>query len=109
MVSINLYNQILDLLKNYNVIGFTLSLLIANSMKEIADSIINGILIPSINPILDRITKNNNTINIGKIKLELDTFIKALLKFISLLFIIILLMNIGIKMSVPVQSVRIIK
>tara|TARA_Y100000385_G_C12992023_1_gene593239 strand:+ start:57 stop:386 length:330 start_codon:yes stop_codon:yes gene_type:complete len=109
MFSINFYNQILDLLKNYNIIGFTLSLLIANSMKEIADSIIDGILLPSIKPILNKVTKNKNTIKIGNIKLELNTFIKALLKFLALLFIIVLLMKIGIKMSVPVKSVRIVE
>ena len=54
------YTDFSKLLKDFNVIGFVLGLLIANGVAEIANSFIDGILMPSVQPILDKISKKGS-------------------------------------------------
>jgi len=94
-------------LKDFNVIGFVLGLLIANSVAEIANSFIDGIIMPSIKPLLDRIKSNNTNIKVGGLNLHLDKFLNSLLKFLVLAFIIFILLQLGINMTRPLTWVRI--
>lgn len=94
-------------LKDFNVIGFVLGLLIANSVAEIANSFIDGIIMPSIKPLLDRVKSENTDIKIGGLNLHLDKFLNSLLKFFVLALIIFVLLQFGVNMTRPLTWVRI--
>jgi large-conductance mechanosensitive channel len=94
-------------LKDFNVIGFVLGLLIANSVAEIANSFIDGIIMPSIKPLLDRVKSENTDIQIGGLNLHLDKFLNSLLKFLVLALIIFVLLQFGVNMTRPLTWVRI--
>lgn len=94
-------------LKDFNVIGFVLGLLIANSVAEIANSFINGIIMPSIKPILDQLGNKDSTIKIAGIDIHLTEFLKSILKFLVLALIIFVLLQLGVKMSRPLTWVRV--
>lgn len=94
-------------LKDFNVIGFVLGLLIANSVAEIANSFIDGIIMPSIKPLLDRVKSENTDIQIGGLNLHLDKFLNSLLKFLVLALIIFVLLQFGVNMTRPLTWVRV--
>uniref|UniRef100_A0A6C0IXE9 Large conductance mechanosensitive channel protein n=1 Tax=viral metagenome TaxID=1070528 RepID=A0A6C0IXE9_9ZZZZ len=95
-------------LKDFNVIGFVLGLLIANSVAEIANSFIDGIIMPSIKPLLDKLGDDDkSTIKLGGMDIHLTQFLKSILKFIVLAIIIFILLQLGIKMTRPLTWVRV--
>ena len=96
-----------QVLKDFNVIGFVLGLLIANSVAEIANSFIDGIIMPSIQPIINKLKSKHTSIKIGGLNLHLDKFLNSLLKFIVLSLIIFVLLQFGVKMSRPLTWVRV--
>ena len=95
------------LLKDFNVVGFVLGLLIANGVAEIAQAFIDGVLMPTLQPVLSRIGSKGTTVQIGGLTLHLEKFINALLKFFALALVIFVLMKAGVNMSRPVDWVRI--
>ena len=94
-------------LKDFNVIGFVLGLLIANSVAEIANSFIDGIIMPTLDPLLSKIRSKDANIQIGGMNLHLEKFINSLLKFFALALIIFILLQFGVKMSRPLTWVRV--
>ena len=96
-----------QVLKDFNVIGFVLGLLIANSVAEIANSFIDGIIMPSLEPLLSKIRTKEAHIKIGGLNLHLEKFINSLLKFFALALIIFILLQFGVKMSRPLTWVRV--
>ena len=94
-------------LKDFNVIGFVLGLLIANSVAEIANSFIDGIIMPSLDPLLSKIRSKDANIQIEGMNLHLEKFINSLLKFFALALIIFILLQFGVKMSRPLTWVRV--
>ena len=53
-------NQFVKILKDFNVIGFALGVMIGNNAAELANSFIDGIIMPTLEPALAsfRITRN---------------------------------------------------
>ena len=101
-------NSFGQLLKDFNVIGFVLGLLIANGVAAIANSFIEGILMPTIQPLLTKITgSGDSSITIGGLTLHLSKFIDALMKFLALAVVIFILMQFGVKMTRPITWVRV--
>ena len=96
-----------DLLKNFNVIGFVLGLLISTSVSEIANSFIEGVIMPTIQPLLDKITDKGSSIKIGGLTLHLEKLINSIFKFLALSLVIFIIMQFGTKITKPVQWVRI--
>ena len=96
-----------QVLKDFNVIGYVLGLLIANSVAEIANSFIDGIIMPSLDPLLSKIRSKEAHIQIGGMNLHLEKFINSLLKFFALALIIFILLQFGVKMSRPLTWVRV--
>jgi len=96
-----------DLLKNFNVIGFVLGLLISTSVSEIANSFIEGVIMPTIQPFLDKITDKGSSIKIGGLTLHLEKLINSIFKFLALSLVIFIIMQFGTKITKPVQWVRI--
>ena len=104
----NAINSFLKLFKDFNVIGFVLGLLIANGVAEIAQAFIDGIIMPTAKPILDRISSKSAEVRIGGFTLHLEKFLKAIFKFMALTLIIFLLVNVGVNMNKPVTWVRVV-
>jgi len=102
------YTDFSKLLKDFNVIGFVLGLLIANGVAEIANSFIDGILMPSVQPILDKISKKGTQVKIGGLTLHLAKFITSILKFFMISLVIFGLLKLGVSMSKPVTWVKIV-
>ena len=95
------------LLKDFNVIGFVLGLLMSNSVSDIANSLIDSIIMPTIKPFLDRVSRKNDTIEIGGFILHLEKFINAVIKFIVLSIIIFVFVTMGVTVTKPVNWVKI--
>mgnify|MGYP003688342417 FL=1 len=102
------YTDFSKLLKDFNVIGFVLGLLIANGVAEIANSFIDGILMPSVQPILDKISKKGTQVKIGGLTLHLEKFITSVLKFFMISLVIFGLLKLGVSMSKPITWVKIV-
>lgn len=100
-------NKFMNLLKDFNVIGFVLGLLMSNSVADIANSIIDSVVMPTIKPLLDKLSRENENIKIGGFTLHLEKFINALIKFLVLSFIIFIFITFGVSVSKPISWVRI--
>lgn len=95
------------LLKDFNVIGFVLGLLMSNSVSDIANSLIDSIIMPTLKPILDRVSRKDDTIEIGGFILHLEKFINAIIKFLVLSIIIFIFVTLGVTVTKPVNWVKI--
>ena len=99
----------LKLIKDFNVIGFVLGFLIGNGVAELAQAFIDGIVMPTAQPVLDRISTEGAEIRIGAVTLHLQKFLKAFFKFLVLAILIYILIQFGIQVSKPVTWVKIVK
>ena len=102
-------NSFGQLLKDFNVIGFVLGMLIANGVAAIATSFIEGILMPTIQPLINKLgTKDGQaSVSVGGLTFHLGKFINALLKFLALAVVIFVLMQFGVQMTRPITWVRV--
>ena len=100
-------NKFIQLIKDFNVIGFALGVLVGNQAAELADAIIDGVIMPTIQPVLDKVGGENLVLNIGGVQIHLEKFISALIKFFALAVVIYMLMTVGVKITKPVSWVSI--
>ena len=107
-VAVDAVSEFGKLMKDFNVVGFALGLLIANAVGEMANSFIDGILMPTVQPMIDRITSKNTQITIGNFTIKLDKFMNAVLKFLMIAVVIFVLMKLGVAMNKPVSWVRVV-
>ena len=107
-VAVSAVSEFGKLMKDFNVVGFALGLLIANAVGEMANSFIDGILMPTVQPMIDRVTSKNTQITIGNFTIKLDKFINAVLKFLMIAVVIFVLMKLGVSMNKPVSWVRVV-
>jgi large-conductance mechanosensitive channel len=97
-----------NLMKDFNVIGFALGLIIANNIGELANAFIDGIIMPTLKPILDRVSGGNKTeFKLGSITINLDKLIQSLIKFVAIGIVIYIMIRVGIQISKPIQWVSI--
>ena len=101
-------NKFLEFIKNYNIIGFTLGVLVANQTVDLANAIIDGMIMPTIQPILDKLGKKGVTLKVGGIIIHLEKVIPASIKFCSLAVVIFILMSLGVRVTKPVSWVRVV-
>ena len=107
-VAVSAVSEFGKLMKDFNVVGFALGLLIANAVGEMANSFIDGILMPTVQPMIDNVTSKNTEITIGNFTIKLDKFINAVLKFLMIAVVIFVLMKLGVSMNKPVSWVRVV-
>jgi len=101
-------NSLMKVLTDFNVIGFALGVLMANAGKDLANSVIDGVIMPTLKPALDRITPQGKaTLRVGSIEINLEKLITALIRFCSLGLVVYLLIKVGIKMTKPTAWVSI--
>lgn len=106
---------ILHVFEKFNVLPVAIGLMVGASLKDIADNLVEDILIPFLKPLIKKITKNgkkekeNYKINIPKINVELDleNIIGSFTKFIGLSLLIYLLMRFGVQVKRRPRRVRI--
>jgi large-conductance mechanosensitive channel len=99
---------LMKVLTDFNVIGFALGVLMANAGKDLANSVIDGVIMPTLKPALDRITPQGKaTLRIGSIEINLEKLITALIRFVSLGLVVYLLIKVGVKMNKPTAWVSI--
>lgn len=101
-------DALLKVMKDFNIIGFALGVLMANAGADFANAIIDGIIMPTLKPLIDRITpKGRASLRVGSIEIDLEKLLQALIKFFALVLVVYLLIKVGIQMSKPVQWVSI--
>ena len=98
-----------NLLKDFNVIGFALALMMANSVAELANSFIDTVIMPTIQPIMNKVTgeDHDHTIQIGSVFIDLNNFTKALIKFMALAVVIFIIISFGVKITKPISWVSV--
>jgi len=99
---------LMKVLADFNVIGFALGVLTANAGADFANAFIDGVIMPTLKPIFDRVTpKGKSTLKVGTVEINLEKLIKALIRFLALGIVVYLLIKLGIKMNKPVSWVSI--
>jgi large-conductance mechanosensitive channel len=85
----NTLKDYVGVLTNNNILGFAIAMMLANSVIEFSNVTIESIVMPTLDPY---ITKNKNyNVKLGNIQINLDKFIRSLLKLFVLTLIIFLL------------------
>ena len=99
--------KFIKLIQDFNVIGFALGIMIGNNVAELANSFIDGVIMPTIDPILKKAGGKDMTLRIGGLTFQLEKFVQALMKFIGISIVIFVLLQLGINMNKPVTWVSI--
>ena len=100
-------NKFLKLMTDFNVIGFALGIMIGNNVAELANTFIDGIIMPTLEPALKRVGGKQMTVQVGGLTFHLEKFVQAIMKFIGISIVIFLLLQLGINMSKPTSWVSI--
>ena len=100
-------NKFVQLIKDFNVIGFALGVMVGNQAADLADALIEGIIMPTIQPVLNKVGGKDVTLSIGGIVIHLEKFISAFIKFLALAVVIYVLMTMGVQITKPVSWVSI--
>lgn len=100
-------NKFMTLIKDFNVIGFALGVMVGNQAADLADAIIQGIIMPTIEPVLNKVGGKDVTVRLGGIVIHLEKFISAFIKFLALAMIIYALMSAGVQITKPVSWVSV--
>ena len=97
--------SLLKVMKDFNIIGFALGVLMANAGADFANAVIDGIIMPTLKPLIDRITpKGKASLRVGSIEIDLEKLLQALIKFFALVLVVYLLIKVGIQMSKPIHG-----
>ena len=103
----NTTDKFYNLMVDFNVIGFTLGVLIGNSLTNVANSIIDSIILPSMEPVLIRMGGKNMTIRVGGATFKLKPLVESLFKLLGLCLFIVIGIILGLNLSRPTQWVSI--
>jgi len=100
-------SDFIKLVKDFNVIGFALGIMIGQNVAELANSFIDGIIMPTLKPFFEKISNKKLNLKIGFINLQLEKFFNAIMKFLALALVIYILLQFGIKLKKPVTWVSV--
>lgn len=104
------FNEYFEFFANFNVLGLAIGLMIGANLKDVANAFIDGLLMPFIHPIIDKITDKKGmkyTVPGIDVELDLENLVSSSIKFMALSVIIFLLLQVGIKVKKPVQWVSV--
>lgn len=93
----NNVSEYIKFLQKNNIIGFAIGLMLASSVVELSNVTIDSIIMPTLEPILKK--NKSYTVKIGSLQINLEKFIRSLLKLLVLSLIIFLLFKYGIKLN----------
>ena len=101
-------NSIGRIMVDFNVIGVALGVLIGNNIVDLVNALNEGIIIPSIQPFLDRLqirtnkdkdkdidTTEDSDNSKGGIKFDFNSLFTPLIKFITVSLIVLFFLNLG--------------
>ena len=100
-------DKFVKLIQDFNVIGFALGIMIGNNVAELANTFIDGIIMPTLEPLLKKAGGKEMTVRIGGLTFHLEKFVQAIMKFIGISIVIFVLLQFGINMNKPVTWVSI--
>ena len=102
-------NGYVDFLTNFNVIGLAIGFIIGANLKDIANAMITDLIMPFINPLLEKMAGENGFVYEmpGGIKFNLDKLVEAIIKFVALSIIIFGLMSYGVSIKKPTKWVEV--
>lgn len=107
---------ILLVLEKFNVLPVAIGLMVGASLKDIADNLIEDLLMPFLKPLIKKITLNGKkkkedmykvTLPGTNIELNLENIIESSIKFTGLSLLIYLLIRFGIQVKKRPRRVRI--
>ncbi len=102
-----IHNVVLGVPNVHYLIPFALGIMIGNNVAELANTFIDGIIMPTLEPALKRVGGKQMTVHVGGLTFHLEKFVQAIMKFIGISIVIFLLLQLGINMSKPVGWVSI--
>ena len=99
-------NSIGRIMVDFNVIGVALGVLIGNNIVDLVNALNDGIIMPSIQPFLDRLqirtnmgkdidTTDESDNSKGGIKFVFNSLFTPLIKFITISLIVLFFLNLG--------------
>ena len=106
----SVFNEYVQFLANFNVLGLAIGLMIGSNLKEVASDFIDGIIMPFIKPLLSTITGGRDLkFNVPgtSVQLNLEKVTSSSIKFASLTIIIFIMLQLGIRIKKPVQWVSV--
>tara|TARA_B110001450_G_scaffold223394_1_gene220486 strand:+ start:225 stop:629 length:405 start_codon:yes stop_codon:yes gene_type:complete len=107
---------ILLVLEKFNVLPVAIGLMVGASLKDVADNLIEDLLMPFLKPLIKKITFNEkkNKEDMYKLKipktgveLNLENIMESSIKFLGLSVLIYLLMRFGVNVKKRSRRVRI--
>ena len=87
-------NTVGKIISDYNIIGIALGMILGRTIADFVESINNGIVMPNLNSYIEKI-KQNGSISLAGLKMDLNGVILALIKFMSLSLILVVLLQLG--------------
>ena len=87
-------NTVGKIIGDYNIIGIALGMILGRTIADFVESINTGIVMPNLNSYLEKI-KQNGSVSLAGLKMDLNGVILALIKFISLSLILVVLLQVG--------------
>ena len=99
--------KFIKLIQDYNVIGFDLGVMVGQNVAELANSFIDGIIMPTLEPIFKKFGGKKMSVEIGGITFHLGKVFQSLLKFLALSVVIYVLLQLGIQLKKPITWVSI--
>tara|TARA_B100001173_G_C15581845_1_gene376718 strand:+ start:98 stop:466 length:369 start_codon:yes stop_codon:yes gene_type:complete len=102
-------NGFWEFLTQFNVIGLSVAFIIGENINNLAKAVIDDLLMPFINPFLNRITGDDGlTYELpGGIELHLEKIVSSFIKFMCLSLVIYTLITLGLKLEIPTAQVKI--
>ncbi len=100
-------DKFLNMMKDFNVIGFALAIIITSNIRELSDAFIDGIILPTIDPFLSKFSNEKSYIKIGPISIQYHKFITALVKFVVLSVLIFIILEFGVNITKPITWVSV--
>ena len=103
----NTKDKFLNLMVDFNVIGFTLGVLIGNSLTNVANSFIDSAILPTMEPVLKKLGGREMTLQVGQIKFQLKPLVESLFKLLGLCIFIIIGLLLGLNLNRPTRWVSV--
>ena len=95
-------NSIQKIMVDFNIIGVALGVLIGNNIIDFVNALIEGVIMPSLQPFLDRLqfgidksTNKQEDDSKGGIKFNLNSLFTPLIKFITISILVLIFLNLG--------------
>lgn len=106
------YGSYMQFLQDNGVLGLALGMLIGGNLTTLAKAFIDGIIMPTLQPLIDHLVllSGSKDLNVSwaGLNIKLGEFINQLIKFLVITLVIVVFLNyFGIQVKKPVQWVKV--